>query len=208
MIGSKVKAKSPKGATQKTVNARKPTPKEADDISASVESGKKRGRPKGSTSGSKGPLGAAGVRVKRKSPDDIKDTRAAIARYREDINKLVEREKNEHPGAIVRECPDLFSGTKSEGIPAAFFATSLMGPMMAIYGALDVMSVFPSPQHFENLGLMWAECSKHFEFGKWAVLSGCLLATGGMVGGAVLQRMKNGTDTENGKIGQGEGIGA
>jgi len=195
MIGSKKKPKTTKGAAK--VPVRKPTPKEADESASTVEK-KKRGRPVGSVSGDKGPLGAAGVRVKRKTPDDIRDTRAAIARYRDDINKLVAREKTEHPGAIVRACPDLFVGESREPIPAAFFATTLMTAMAPVYGGLDVMSAFPSPEHFEKLGEMWSECSRHFDFGRWAVLAIALISTLGTVGGAVVVRLKVGSDTETG----------
>jgi hypothetical protein len=200
MIG---KSKTKKGSAAKvatnkptTPPVRKPSAREADEIIEQADDEqKKRGRPKGSTTKPRGPLGESGVRTKRKQVDDISDTRAAIKRYRDDLNKLVKREKDQHPGSIVRECPYLFASAEREPVPAAFFATSLMGPMASIYGALDVMSVFPSPEHFERLGIMWSECSKHFDFGKWAILAMCIMATAGTVGGAVVQRLKVGPDS-------------
>ena len=177
--------------------ARRPTPAEVIDIESKMEA-KKRGRPIGSVTKTRGPLGDSAVRTKRKTPDDITDTRAAIKRYRDDINKLVAREKEQHPGSIVAPCPDLFALQIREPIPAAFFATALMGPMTTIYAGLDVMSAFPSPEHFEKLGIMWEECSKHFDFGRWAILAMCLLTTAGMVGGAVVCRVKNGPDSLTG----------
>ena len=177
--------------------ARRPTMDEVAQIESQIEQ-KRRGRPPGSATKPKGPAGADAVRAKRKTPDDITDTRAAIKRYRDDLNKLVAREKEQHPGSIVRACPDLFAPEQRDPIPAAFFATTLMGPMATVFGALDVMSAFPSPEHFEKLGVMWSECSRHFDFGRWAILAMCLLSTAGMVGGAIVYRIKVGTDTETG----------
>lgn len=205
MIFSKKKKTVSKTPAKKTTSAHKPTPAQADKMESDAGE-KKRGRPKGSTTKDKGPLGKAGVSTKRKTPDDIKDTRDAIKRYRDDINKLVKREKDEHPGSLVVECPDLFAIARREPIDPEFFATTLQTAMLPIFAGLDVMSVFPKQDHFDRLGRMWSEASMHFDFGRWCVLVIALLTTVGTVGGGIVFRIRSGPDGDHPeRTGQGVG---
>lgn len=158
---------------------------------------KKTGRPKGSKSGSKGPAGALALKVKRKTPDEIKDLRSAIKRGHDEQAKMIERYRKEHPGAMVGDAVDPFTTATREPIPAAFFVNSLTPPIYTIYAALDVKSHFPPPEHVKQCAEMWSEASKHFEMSKYLVLLAAILSTAGLAGQAVLARVTAGPDSKN-----------
>lgn len=159
-------------------------------------SARKPGRPVGSKSGPRGAAGAHAVRAQRKTADDIKDTRAAIVRYREDINKLVGRYKNEHPGAAVAEVPDPFRIATREPVDPKIFLGLLMPPTILIYAGLDVKSALPESETFEKCAMLWSEASKHFEESKWLPLIAALMTTLGLVGGAPIARLTLGADSD------------
>lgn len=157
---------------------------------------KRRGRPPGSKSGGKGPAGEKAVRAKRKSPDDIKDTRAAIQRYHDDQKKLVERYRKEHPGTLVADPSDPFKSVVHERIPAKFFRDTLVGGLRPVYVATDKMSAFPAEEQFQASAVLWEETSVHFEMSKWIILSAAIVTTVGLVVPAVALRIAEGPDAK------------
>ena len=133
-----------------------------------------------------------------KTPNDMIGKRIAVgAGNHEDMAKLVERYKKEHPGALVGEVIDPFTSATRDPIPAAFFVAGMTPPIYTIYKALDVASHMPPPEHLNNVAKMWEEASKHFEMSKYLVLFAAILGTGGLVGGAGIARLQHGPDSKN-----------
>jgi hypothetical protein len=185
MIGDKKKDKGKASSSSSSARI------SADDAPAVP---KKKGRPLGSKSGSKGPAAKTATRALRKSVDEIKDTRAAIARYRDDLNKLVKREREQHPGARVAECPDLFASAEREPVAPEVFVGLIMPPAVLEYRALDVMSALPEPEVFGKCGQLWSEASKHFEESKYLPLIAAVACTAGIFAGAPIVRFTQGKD--------------
>jgi hypothetical protein len=198
MIGSKKKKMVPKKVTPPP-RAKAPALFKKEGEQAPKEE-KRRGRPPGSKSGSTGPAGEKAIREKRKRPDDIKDTRSAIARYHEDMRKLVERYKKEHPGALVAIPSDPFAAAVREKIPSGVFIDMLKGMTLPIYVGMDTLSAFPQDEQFGAAGKLWEETSAHFEMSRWIVLSAAVVTTIGLVLPAVATRLVQGADHADGKI--------
>lgn len=157
------------------------------------------GRPKGSGTASRGPKGAEAVRKKRKTADEIKDTRDAIRRYHEDQKKLVERYRKEHPGALIADPVDPFTAAKREKIAPEFFSNTLKGVCVPVYAGLDTLSSFPPDASFKACGELWSETSAHFEMSKYMILSAAIVTTVGLITPAVTTRLTVGPDSETGR---------